>query len=92
MKITTHYDPNGEEWVLRLHSDNGSFASLGGLVGEAEAKMVQAVLQGALELHHCANTFDYSEGFRKGMKNADNMVEGRLLVEHLQSMGMTATR
>lgn len=85
MKVTTEYDPNGKEWVLRLHSDNGSYWSLGGLVAEDEANLVQTILQGALELHLQASDenkrFDYTEGFRKGMKNADNIVEGRLLLK-----------
>jgi hypothetical protein len=83
MKVTTHYDKNGKEWVLRLEKPNGDFVSLGGLVAKEEADLVRDVLQGALELDSCCQTAtdEPSVGFRRGMANANNMVEGRRIRE-----------
>ncbi len=89
MHFSIHYDDVLDEWVLRLNATNGSYAGIGALNGQHEAEIVRDVLQGALELAHVVDIgmVNYGEGkthsWMRGMKNANNIVEGRKLRELL---------
>ena len=48
MKVKTHYDEHADEWVLRLHDDNGGFVGIGGMVDEEIAGIVCDILNGAM--------------------------------------------
>lgn len=83
MKVTTHYDEKHNEYVLRVHLDNGSYAPLGALNGPVEAEIVQSILQGALELQYQVESDGQQQtprnSFQKGMLNASNIVDGKQL-------------
>lgn len=91
MHFSIHEDDNGE-WVLRINDTYG-YAGLGSFNGKFEAETIRDVLQGALELDECCRGYETnpamfsqstpSKKFRGGMKNANNMVEGRKLRELL---------
>lgn len=92
MHFSIHEEPNGD-WVLRLNAANGSYSGLGSFNGKLEAETIRDVLQGSLELAHVVEIgkdgtlFNVAEGrtrsWMRGMKNANNMVEGRRLRELL---------
>lgn len=88
MNITVH--ENDGEWVLRLNDGAGSYVSLGALVGEQEARAVQAVLQGAIELHaECSRPAfrpddQHTRGYWSGMRQANKCLDVDALLSLLK--------
>lgn len=80
VRVSANYDEKKDEWFLRLHNGD-NYAGICAANGREEAEAIQRVLQGAIELHYSLDAFDYSQSFRRGMANANNMAEGRLLIE-----------
>lgn len=86
---TEFHEPSGE-WVLYLKATNGNMCGIGALNGEIEAKAVQSILQGALELHYSvlskckpidSEPRELYGPWMRGMKNADMLVEGEKLID-----------
>lgn len=75
----SHWDDNGQEWVIRIHSENGDYDSLGGCVGEAEAKLVCGAINALIALRKI--TWDVQVAAFVD----DGMVEGGVSV-HPQSI------
>jgi len=48
MKASTHYDEHGQEWVVRMHTGDGSYCGLCGAVGQEEADIIVAAINGIL--------------------------------------------
>ncbi len=88
--VSVHLDESTGDWVLRLNTPMG-FLSVGALNAEEEARAVEAVLQGALELECGVNNMNAMDGpatecpsirgFWRGQDNANNIVEGRRIRE-----------
>jgi len=73
IRVTYHYDENGDEWVVRIHHPKG-MQSLAGCPGEIEAKMVAAALAAVVSVA------DVTWSIKSG-GNEPEEVECRNLVE-----------
>jgi len=87
MRVEISLDGRGPEYVLRLIKPNGDYMGLGSLNGKEEAEVIRDILQGAMELAAAVKIADETpstalrSGWRKGMKNANNIVEGERLAK-----------
>jgi len=62
VKFTTSYDEPTDEWILQVHHPNGSYAGIGALNGELEARLVCKSLNESLsDFHELCRWRDYFE-------------------------------
>jgi len=90
LQVTKH--KHDGEWVIRLESPLGH-VGLGAAVGDEEATIMVAILQGAIQLATAAmechaDNRSYGVSWRLGMENANNMVGGDLFLAFAESVGL----
>lgn len=73
VRVTYHYDDQGDEWVVRIHHPKG-IASVCGCPGEEEARLVAASLATVVAVADCTFTETIAGGGNDSVA-CNNLVE-----------------
>jgi hypothetical protein len=71
-----HYDDYGKEWVVRLHTPNGSYTSVCGCPSELEAQGVCAAFAFYLAMADVVFSEEVGNTIRDGMTVRNIFIEG----------------
>ena len=84
MKVVVQFNEVSHKWMLGLQTDRGAYQHLGDMNGQEEARTIQAVLQGAVELLEVTSDIGTHGG--EVMRIANDVVGGRRLLELVKEL------